>query len=159
RLALPCLALFGVAAVASAQAPSTNPPRSGRSQPGKKPAQSGIEASEIHVKAETQSGDPAHYMFRGLVDLVAGDLRIQADTLDLYTADKPDGTQAHRAIADGNVVFMRAEERLAGDHMDLDLETGKGFFEHALGYVEPGLFVEGDRIERIDERTYRVENG
>ena len=38
-------------------------------------------------------------------------------------------------------------------------EDGRGFFENATGYVEPGVFIEGRRIERVDDDTYRVEGG
>ena len=118
-----------------------------------------LDTSEVRVRAENQGGDAAHYEFRGFVDLVAGPTRIQSDTLDLYTTDKPDGTKTRRIVADGNVVFMKDEERLSGSHLDMDLDTGKGFFEDAIGYIEPGVFVEGKRIERLAEKLYRVEGG
>ena len=38
-------------------------------------------------------------------------------------------------------------------------ESGRGFFENAVGFVEPGVFIEGRRVERVDDDTYRVEGG
>lgn len=169
--------LFSIALVlasagaVSAQVPEEGPEGPGTRRAGQKPARkdekdkkkapSGFEmdTSEVRIRAESQSGDTAHYEFRGFVDLVAGSVRIQADKLDLYTTDKPDGTKTRRLVADGNVVFMKDEERLSGSHLDMDLDTGKGFFEEALGYIEPGVFVEGRRIERLGEKVYRVEGG
>jgi LPS-assembly protein len=143
------------------RAPGRETPRGGEGKPQPKKGPSGFEmdASEVRVRAETQGGDPSHYEFRGFVDLVAGPVRIQADKLDLYTEEKPDGTKTRRIVGDGNVVFMKDEERLSGSHLEMDLDTGKGFFLEALGYVEPGVFVEGKRIERLGERLYRVEGG
>jgi LPS-assembly protein len=117
------------------------------------------DAREIRIKAEEQGGNDAHYEARGFVDLVTGSVRIQSDKLDLYTTDKPDGTKAKRIVCEGNVVFMRGEERLSGDRLDMDLDSGKGTFENAIGYISGGVSVEGRRVERIDESTYRVEGG
>src|SRR6185436_2020267 len=53
----------------------------------------------------------------------------------------------------------RGEERLAGDRLVMDLSNGRGSFENAVGFVEPGVFVEARRIERLDARNYRIEGG
>jgi lipopolysaccharide assembly outer membrane protein LptD (OstA) len=158
------LANAGEGSDADPQAPphtGSTPPPPGARRPRKetldKPAES--EPGEIRIKAETQGGDPSHYQFRGFVDLVAGDLRIQSELLDLYTTERPDGTKSRRIVAEKNVVFLRGDERLAGDRLDMDLDTGQGTFENAVGYVEPGVFVEGRKIERLDADTYRVEGG
>ena len=127
--------------VVSAQAPEERPEAPAGGRKGQKAAakekkgvsEFELDASEVRVRAESQGGDPAHYEFRGFVDLVAGSARIQADKLDLYTTDKPDGTKTRRIVGDGNVVFMKGEERLSGSHLDMDLDTGKGFFEDAIG--------------------------
>jgi LPS-assembly protein len=114
---------------------------------------------EIRVKAEVQEQlDKGHYAWRGLVDLRIGAARILADKADVYRETQPDGTVKQRLVAEGNVVFIRGEERLSGDRMEMD-DTGHGFFYHAIGYVQPGVFVEGRRVERVDKDTYRVEGG
>src|SRR5262249_22200187 len=71
----------------------------------------------------------------------------------------PDGTESRRIEASGNVVFLRGEERLAGEKLSMDLDTGRGTFENALGYVQPGVFIEAKRIERVDADTYKIEGG
>jgi LPS-assembly protein len=168
--ALACLLLLASSAGAAADSePGPEPqayPPSGQAPPGaRRPKKDvvdrpeGNEPGEIRIKAETQGGDPSHYTFRGFVDLVAGDVRLQCELLDLYTTERPDGTKSRRIVAEKNVVFLRGEERLAGDRLDMDLDTGQGTFENAVGYVEPGVFVEGRKIERVDADTYRVEGG
>jgi LPS-assembly protein len=100
-----------------------------------------------------------HTQFRGFVDLIFGDTRIQTDKLDIYQMEKPDGTTARRVVAEGNVVFMRGEERLSGEKLDMQLDTSRGTFENAFGYVSPGVLIEARRIERIGPSEYRIEGG
>jgi LPS-assembly protein len=100
-----------------------------------------------------------HSRALGFVDLSFGDSRIQADELDLFTTTHPDGRETHRIEARDNVVFLRGEERLAGDSLVMDLSTGRGTFENALGYTSPGVFIEARRIERLDAHTYQIEGG
>jgi LPS-assembly protein len=103
--------------------------------------------------------DGSHFRATGFVDLHFGDTRIQTDQIDVYTTVHEDGTRSQRIEASGNVVFLRGEERLAGEKLSMDLDTGRGTFENALGYMEPGVFVEAKRIERISANTYKIEGG
>jgi LPS-assembly protein len=119
----------------------------------------GLPPGELRVRAETQEQlGKGHWAWRGTVDLRMGDVRLQADKADVYEEPQPDGSVKRRLVAEGNVVFIRGGERLSADRVEMD-ETGRGFFENAVGYVEPGVFIEGRRIERLDDKTYRVEDG
>jgi LPS-assembly protein len=144
---------------AEAQAPA--PPRRHGAPPtkaaeGEEPA---LPAGEIHVRAESyEQVAKGHVEARGLVDLRVAGMRIQADKADVYEDTQPDGSVKRRVVAEGNVVFIRGEERLSGDRVEMD-DAGHGFFENAVGFVEPGVFVEGRRVERVDDRTYRVLGG
>lgn len=115
---------------------------------------------DVCVNAELlRRSEKNHLSWEGFVDLQFGDGRIQAEQLDLYTEEKPDGATTRRVEAVGNVVFLRGEERLSGEKLVMDLGTGRGTFENAYGYAEPGLFVEAKRIERVDPHTYRIHGG
>jgi lipopolysaccharide assembly outer membrane protein LptD (OstA) len=131
------------------------PPK--RSQPKRPTGSEPAPPDEVRLRADVQEGDKSHWRGRGFVDVRAGDVRIQADRVDFYQSEKPDGTVSRRLVAESNVVFMRGEERLAGSRAEFDVDTGRGVFEEAVGFVEPGVFVEARRIERIDGKTYRVE--
>jgi hypothetical protein len=124
------------------------------------PAPEEVPSGEILIRAETQSAQKGHYKFRGFVDLRSTEFRIQADSLD-YFEDTAEGASApvRRIEAQGNVVFIRGEERLSGTRLLLDLDKSTGTFENALGYVTPGVFIEGKSIERLDSDTYRIEDG
>jgi len=128
------------------------PARPGSAAPAEAPA-----SEETRIKADTFGGTPGHAWYRGFVDLTAGETRIQSDRMDLYETEKPDGGKGRKVVAEGNVVFMRGDERLSGSRMTLDMDTGVGVFEDALGYVQPGVFVEGRTIERLSADTYRIE--
>jgi LPS-assembly protein len=126
------------------------------------PAQAPCDPSkgDVCVNAERlRRSDKDHLSWEGFVDLQFGDGRIQAEQLDLYTDTKPDGTTSQRVEAAGNVVFLRGQERLSGRSLKMDLTTGKGTFQEAIGYAEPGVFVEAKSIERVDPHTYRIQGG
>jgi LPS-assembly protein len=93
------------------------------------------------------------------VDVRSGEMRLQADSVDLYEDEQPDGGVKRRIVAEGNVVFLQGDERLAGDRVTMDADTGQGTFEQASGYVQPGVFVEARSIERVDPKTYRIKGG
>ena len=114
---------------------------------------------EMRVRAESyEQVETGHWEARGFVDLRMGTMRIQADRADVYETNLPDGSRSRRLVAEGNVVFLRGEERLAGDRLEME-ESGQGFMENAVGYVEPGVFMEGRRVERVGDGVYRVEGG
>ncbi|MCM2257296.1 MAG: LPS assembly protein LptD [Vicinamibacteria bacterium] len=142
---VPAVAVEG-APVPPAAAPAPTPPVAG---PG-----------DIRIRAEKQGSRPdGRFVAEGFVDLVAGDVRIQADYLEMAEEPRPDGTTGRTIEARGNVVFVRGEERLAGDSLKLDLEANTGTFENATGYVTPGVFIEAKSIERVDADTYRIKGG
>ncbi len=131
-------------------------------KPGRPPGAKGknLHASddlELRAEAIERSGD-GHVVAEGPVELRMGDMRILADAADLYEKRQPDGTLERRVVAEGNVVFIRGTERLAGDRLEMD-GVGRGFLSDATGYLEPGVFVTARRIERVDDDTYRVEGG
>lgn len=183
RLLLPLLALVGVSGAVSLQAqeprlpPSTvkaedlpsvpavtSPPVDAVSPaPPADAAAASTDAApapgDIQVRAEHQEGDAGHYRAHGFVDLRSGDMRIQCDALDITETNRPDGTKAQKLVAVGNVVLLRGPERLAGDRLEMDVETGLGVMENASGYVQPGVFVEAQSIERRGEKLYRIEKG
>jgi len=117
------------------------------------------EEGEVRINADTFGGEKGLFHYRGFVDLQSGQIRIQSDTLDFQQTPRADGGSDQTIVAEGNVVFMRGDERLAGRRLEMNLTRGSGVFEDAQGYVSPGVFVEAKRIERVDADTYRVEGG
>ncbi len=161
---LPPLVLAALALAGAPAGAQERPPRPAAERPARpaKPAageEPGLEPGDLRVRAEIQEQlEKGHWAWRGTVDLRVGDMRIQADKADVFEEPQPDGTVKRRLVAEGNVVFIRGEERLSGDRAEMD-DSGRGFFENAVGYVEPGVFIEGRRVERVDDKTYRVQGG
>jgi LPS-assembly protein len=156
---LPLLAALLLAGVpARAQAPpGRHAPQATKPAASEEPA---LEPGELRVKADSyeQVAKGRWEARGGTVDLRVSDMRLQADKADVFEETQPDGTVKHRIVAEGNVVFIRGEERLSGDRLEMD-DAGHGFLENAVGFVEPGVFVEGRRLERVGDRTYKVEGG
>ena len=153
--------LLALEAVAIAQEPPRLPAGKGRPEEAAPAAEdpNAPPPGELRIRAESyEQVKPGHVEARGFVDLRMGPIRIQADQADVHETELPDGSVSRRIVADGNVVFISGEERLAGDHLEMD-DSGRGFMENAVGYVEPGVFVEGRRVERVDDQTYKVEGG
>lgn len=164
------LLLAGPAGAAAQGAPPAAPPATATAPPPAAPPPA-VPAAAEDDPPECTPQEPCltagrqeqltseHARAMGFVDLSFGDSRIQADELDFFTTVHPDGRETHRIEAHNNVVFLRGEERLAGDSLKMDLSTGRGTFENALGYTSPGVFIEAKRIERLDAETYRIEGG
>ncbi|HET7746298.1 MAG TPA: LPS assembly protein LptD [Vicinamibacteria bacterium] len=135
----------------AAAPPATAPPAAGTCDPAK---------GDICVNAETQEQvSKDQWRFAGFVSVKMGGASIEADRLDFFQEPKPDGTTSRRIVAEGNVVFMSGEERLAGDKLEMDLDSSKGVFENAQGFVSPGVLVEAKHIERVDADTYKISGG
>jgi len=113
---------------------------------------------ELSIRANHQEGGQGKAHYEGFVDLRFGPTRVQADALDLFDETRPDGTIAQRLEASGNVVFMTKEERIAGETLRLDLDTGKGVFTKASGYLQPDVLFEAESIERVDGNTYKLKD-
>src|SRR5262245_31266914 len=114
-------------------------------------------SDEIKIRADKSGGERGHGWWEGFVDLQSGDIRIQADRMEVNEIDKPDGTKQRLVHAAGNVVFLRGDERLAGESLDIDLDSNFATFVNASGFVQPGVFLEAKKIERVDADTYRIE--
>ena len=142
--------------------PAATPPESAVPGPSPTPTPSipvdepPLGPDELRIRANRQEGGEGKLHYEGFVDLRFGQLRIQADTLDMFEETRADGTSAQRIEAKGNVVFMSGQERIAGESLRLDLETGKGMFTKASGYLQPDVLFEAESIERVDADTYKL---
>ncbi len=150
----PCAAAHLVAllaaflAAASLRAESALPPR-----------ESPIVAGEVTVRADSyEQVAPGRLRARGPVELLAGDTRVLADRAEVSDEVQADGSIRKRVVAEGNVVLLRDEDRLSGDRLEMD-GSGRGVLTNAVGFLQPDVFVEARRLERVDDDTYRIEDG
>jgi LPS-assembly protein len=154
--------LAGIVVPCSSASAQTPPPPATAQTPAAQlpaPAEPVPDPGEVRVRAESyEQVKKGHIEARGFVDLNVAGMRIQADQADIFEEPRADGKVGHRIVAEGNVVFIRGEERMSGDRLEMD-DSGRGYLLNAVGYVEPGVWVEGKRVERIDDSTYKVEGG
>ena len=95
-------------------------------------------------------------------------VRVSADEVDVYTEDGK-----NRIVARGSVSFAAPEAHVSADRLTYDTSTGLGTFEIAFGYLSLGdnvrpemfgsrealVYFEGERLEKLAPRRYRVTNG
>ena len=134
-------------------APSPSPSPSPSPTPIEDPP---LGPDELRIRSNRQEGGNGRLHYEGFVDLRFSQLRIQADALDLIDEARAEGGSAQRIEAAGNVVFMSGLERISGESLRLDLDTGRGVFKKASGYLNPDVLFEADSIERVDADTYRL---
>jgi hypothetical protein len=139
----------------------TAPSAGGEAAPGQAaavetaPAEEPPGPNDFQLTAESQGREKGHIWGRGFADLKMGDLRIQADSLDIYDVETPQGTN-QQLVAKGNVVLLRKDERVTGTNFVMNVDTGHGTLDDAAGWVEPGIFFTAKHVERVDPQTFKL---
>ena len=67
------------------------------------------------------------------------------------------GTKELTAV--GNVVVDQGPSRITGASATYDLDTKLGSFKEASGAAQPGIYFSGDRVDKVGEDEYVIENG
>jgi LPS-assembly protein len=88
---------------------------------------------------------------RGYVDIRAGEVRLQADTVEFWNEEM-------RVVAEGNVVFEQGGQKIVATKAIMDLQKRTGRFFNAYGNAEDFFFY-GDVIEKESEEVYVIEGG
>ncbi len=88
----------------------------------------------------------------GGVKIEYQDVILQSDKLTL-------NQKTHDAVAEGHVVIDQGPTRIAATQGVFNLESKTGTFFNAQATLDNSLYFTGERIEKINEDTYRLENG
>ncbi len=120
----------------------------------------GSELVELEAKQQRKEGNV--FIADGDVDIRYRDLRLRADHVE-YNAD------TNEALARGHVQFDYGSQHLEADEARYNVRIGRGTFSRVRGDVQiqrrpnPNLLVtpnplhfEGEEVERLDERTYKI---
>jgi LPS-assembly protein len=80
------------------------------------------------------------------------DVKLAADkvTVNLKTKD---------AVAEGHVVIDQGASRVSADHAVFNLDSKTGTFFKATAAMEPAMYFTGDKLEKVDDDTYKMTNG
>jgi len=62
-------------------------------------------------------------------------------------------------VAEGNVIIDQGPTRITATQAMYNLTSKTGTFFNATGTMDPSMYFSGDRIEKVDEDTYRLTNG
>jgi LPS-assembly protein len=88
----------------------------------------------------------------GNVEITRGDARLTADRVEM-NRDTGD------AVATGHVVFHDRDDRITAERVDYNFRTGTGVLYRGHARTAPYYRLSGERLERVDDRVYRVRNG
>ena len=81
-----------------------------------------------------------------------GEDRLERDHL---FADRVEfNTETKDVLAEGNVVIQVRDEVIRAERVFLNLATGQGRVEKAVGMVQPSLLFSADRIDRRSDELY-----
>ena len=108
---------------------------------------------EIRWTADSQEFEKDEYaILEKNVKVFYQDIQMQADklTLNLKTKD---------ASAEGHVIVTQGPTRIAANSAVFNLDTKTGTFFGATGTMDPAMYFSGEQIEKVDEDTYRLQNG
>lgn len=91
-------------------------------------------------------------VLEGDVKISYQDVTITADraTYNLKTKD---------ATAEGHVILDQGPRRLTADRAVYNLESQTGTLFDATGAFEPSIYFTGEKIEKLNQSTYRLTNG
>ncbi len=143
RIAL-CLTLLLTASV-FAQKPKF------KFMPGPKPG-GGDVTMELDRGAVIEAQRDEYSIIQGGVTLQYQDIKLRADkvTFNQKTRD---------VVAEGHVIIDQGPTRITANQAIYNLTSKTGTFFNATGTMDPSMYFSGDRIEKVDEDTYRLTNG
>ena len=143
RIAL-CLAL-ALAASAFAQKPNF------KFIPGPKPGGGDVKIT-VAPGGTTEMQKDEYSILQGDVTIEYQDIKLRADkvTYNFKTRD---------VVAEGHVIIDQGPTRVTANQAIYNLDSKTGTFFNATGTMEPSMYFSGDRIEKVDEDTYRMTNG
>lgn len=144
RIAL-CLT-FIVATSAFAQKPNF------KFIPGPKPGGGEVTVTLDEKTGVVEAQKDEYSIFQGGVTITYQDIKLRADkvTFNQKTRD---------VVAEGHVIIDQGPTRLTANQAIYNLDSKTGTFFNATGTMDPSMYFSGDRIEKVDEDTYRMTNG
>ncbi|HEV7767585.1 MAG TPA: LPS assembly protein LptD [Thermoanaerobaculia bacterium] len=144
RIALCLTLLFAVSAFA--QKPNF------KFFPGPKPGGGEVTVTLDEKTGEVEAQKDEYSIFQGGVTITYQDIKLRADkvTFNQKTRD---------VVAEGHVIIDQGPTRLTANQAIYNLTSKTGTFFNATGTMDPAMYFSGDRIEKVDEDTYRMTNG
>jgi LPS-assembly protein len=91
--------------------------------------------------------------------VLSGEVRIKYQDIDLQ-ADRAEIDLLTKVVtAEGNVILDQGPRRMSGRTLEFDLDTKTGSLTDATAHVAPDYYFSGDKIAKIDDDVYTVDDG
>ena len=140
-----CLIFLATTASIAAQTPKL------RVIPGPKPG-----GGEVNITVDpggvVEAQKDEYAIFSGNVRVEYQDIKMRSDKLTINHKTKD-------VVAEGNVIIDQGPTRVTASQAIYNLDTKTGTFFNSTATMDPSMYFSGDRIEKIDENTYRMTNG
>lgn len=119
--------------------------------PGPKPGGGEVKIT-VDEGGTTEIQQDEYTIAQGGVTVEFQDIKLRADklTYNLKTRD---------VVAEGHVIIDQGPTRISANQAIYNLDSKVGTFFNATGTMDPSMYFSGDRIEKVDEDTYRMTNG
>ncbi|HEX7152505.1 MAG TPA: LPS assembly protein LptD [Thermoanaerobaculia bacterium] len=145
RLALLSLLVFPLAISLEAQRPQV------RLMPGPK-AGGGDVKINIEPGGRLDVQHDEYSIAEGVVTLEYQDIKMRADKV---THNKKTGD----VVAEGHVIVDQGPSRVSATQAIYNLNSKTGTFFNATATADPSMYFAGDRIEKVDDDTFKLTNG
>lgn len=107
----------------------------------------------VSIEADHQEYVQDEYtILQGNVKVAYGDVTIHADKITW-------NQKTNDVIAEGNVIVDQGTRRLTAQRLVYNLDTETGTLFEATGAFDPSIYFRGEKIEKLDEDTYRLTDG
>lgn len=119
--------------------------------PGPKPGGGDVNIT-VGQGGTVEAQKDEYAIFTGDVRVEYQDIRMRSDKLTMNNKTKD-------VVAEGNVIIDQGPTRVTATQAIYNLDTKTGTFFNATATMDPSMYFSGDRIEKLDEDTYRMTNG
>lgn len=119
--------------------------------PGPKPGGGEVKVT-VQQGGKVEAQKDEYSILSGGVTIEYQDIKLTADKVTLNQRTKD-------VVAEGNVIIDQGPTRMTATQAIYNLNSKTGTFFNATGTMDPSMYFSGDRIEKVDEDTYRLTNG
>jgi LPS-assembly protein len=91
--------------------------------------------------------------------IMSGGVTVEYQDIKLVAQKVTYNYRTKDVVAEGNVVVDQGPTRMTATQAIYNLESKTGTFFNATGTMDPAMYFSGDRIEKVDEDTWRLTNG
>jgi LPS-assembly protein len=122
-----------------------------RFMPGPKPGGGEVKIT-VAQGGVTEVQKDEYTVITGGVTIEYQDIKLVADkvTYNFRTGD---------VVGEGNVIIDQGPTRFTATQAIYNMNSKTGTFFNSTGTMDPSMYFSGDRIEKVDEDTYRLTNG